>query len=167
MRISDENTDLHIINECSECQRKDRFTLIDSVFTVGAIYQYDKDLVENFDHKVEGNALYDNNQGFFNDLYEFLKKNPEIQIEIGYHTDTRGTDEKNLELSQNKANQIRLVLIELGIDEDRIVAKGYGESEPAVPGEKIEYLEKKEKENAHSMNRRIEIKILDTNINDL
>ncbi len=65
---------------------------------------------------------------------EFLKKNPKIKIEIQGHTDSSGSAEYNMKLSQRRAEAIRKILIErFGISPDRVIAKGYGETRPIAP----------------------------------
>lgn len=65
-----------------------------------------------------------------NRLTRLMKENPGITIEIGGHTDDKGSDEYNVELSDGRANSVMNYLLEQGIDADRMIAKGYGESEP-------------------------------------
>ncbi len=58
-----------------------------------------------------------------------MKDNPNIKIEIGSHTDSRGKDGYNMLLSQLRANSAVLYLITVGgIDKDRLSARGYGET---------------------------------------
>ena len=58
-----------------------------------------------------------------------MKKYPSVKVEIGSHTDARGSDTYNLRLSQNRANATAKFIIEKGeISPNRILAKGYGES---------------------------------------
>jgi outer membrane protein OmpA-like peptidoglycan-associated protein len=54
----------------------------------------------------------------------------EYPIEVGAHTDLRGSDEFNLVLSQKRADAVRQYLLERGVDTDQISAVGYGESRP-------------------------------------
>ena len=61
-------------------------------------------------------------------LVHFLKANPKINIEIRNYTDSRGTAQHNLKLSNKRANAIKRYLISHGISYKRITAKGYGES---------------------------------------
>ena len=61
-------------------------------------------------------------------LVSLLKENPSLVVEIGAHTDSRGTDEFNDKLSQGRANSVVAYLLEKGIIEDRMVAVGYGET---------------------------------------
>ena len=81
-----------------------------------------------------------------------LRTNDDItRVEIGGHTDYRGNDQKNLELSQKRADAVRDWLIEYGIDADRLTAVGYGEEKPVAEGRSKE---------ANAKNRRVEFKIL-------
>src|SRR5690606_27658791 len=96
-----------------------------------------------------------------NKLADFLNRNPSIRIEIGGHTDTRGDEKANLILSQERANSVVEYLIGQGIDANRLVAKGYGESQPKINDDEINKMATEgEKEAAHQENRRTEYKIL-------
>lgn len=67
------------------------------------------------------------------DLANFLKQNPMTKAEIQGHTDNLGRGAKNLSLSQQRANQVMLHLIEQHqIDPSRLMAKGYGEQRPVA-----------------------------------
>ncbi|MBK5286530.1 MAG: OmpA family protein, partial [Bacteroidia bacterium] len=61
-----------------------------------------------------------------------LNDNPTIVIELGSHTDTRADDQYNIVLSNNRAKSVVDYLITKGIDKDRLVYKGYGETVPRV-----------------------------------
>ena len=67
-----------------------------------------------------------------NRLAEVLRQNPDIRIQLGSHTDCRGTDAYNQSLSQRRAQSAVNYLISKGIDGARLSAKGYGESQPAA-----------------------------------
>lgn len=88
-----------------------------------------------------------------------MKKYPNIKIEVGTHTDNRGNESYNLGLSQKRANSVKDFLIENGIDKNRVVAKGYGESEPLVECK----TENDCSEQDHEQNRRCEFTILEWN----
>jgi outer membrane protein OmpA-like peptidoglycan-associated protein len=82
-----------------------------------------------------------------------LRSNPDIKkVEIAGHTDDVGADEKNMVLSQERADSVRLYLMEREIAGDRLVAKGYGETKPLTPNRNNA---------ARSMNRRVEFNILE------
>jgi OmpA-OmpF porin, OOP family len=55
---------------------------------------------------------------------------PEIKVEVGGHTDSRGSDKLNNDLSQRRADSVRAYLIERGVPAERLSAKGYGKTKP-------------------------------------
>ena len=57
-----------------------------------------------------------------------MHDNPTLEIELASHTDSRGTDKYNQDLSQRRAQSVVDYLVSRGIARDRMVAKGYGES---------------------------------------
>jgi outer membrane protein OmpA-like peptidoglycan-associated protein len=62
-----------------------------------------------------------------------LRRHPDIRVEIGGHTDTRGADDYNLSLSQLRAETVRSYLIDnFSIDPTRLIAQGYGERQPVA-----------------------------------
>ncbi len=89
-------------------------------------------------------------------LIRVLKENPTIKIELSSHTDSRSSDDYNLELSQRRADTAVKYLISQGIDEKRLIAKGYGESK--LINKCANGIDCTEEE--HQQNRRTEIKIL-------
>jgi peptidoglycan-associated lipoprotein len=114
-------------------------------------------------------------------LVETLNDNPNVTIELMSHTDSRDTEEYNMELSQKRAQSVVDYLIAKGIARDRLTAKGYGESRPKVVDEAIvkdapflklgatlteQYINSlandEQKEIAHQINRRTEFKVLRT-----
>jgi outer membrane protein OmpA-like peptidoglycan-associated protein len=84
-------------------------------------------------------------------LNDFLNSNSTLKIEIGGHTDDVGADEANLKLSQERANSVKSYLLENGISEQRVTAKGYGETKPVAPNTS---------EEGRKQNRRTEFLIL-------
>jgi outer membrane protein OmpA-like peptidoglycan-associated protein/cytochrome c-type biogenesis protein CcmH/NrfG len=89
-------------------------------------------------------------------VYRLLKENPNIKIELSSHTDSRAPDDYNMDLSQRRADSSKAYLVNKGIDPERIVAKGYGETkllndcDDGVPCSDIE----------HQVNRRTEFKVI-------
>mgnify|MGYP001791898699 CR=1 FL=1 len=86
-----------------------------------------------------------------NKVVEFLNDNPSLEIEISGHTDSKGADDYNLNLSQGRAQAVVDYLISEGIDEFRLIAKGYGETVP---------LESNDTDDGRATNRRVEFKVL-------
>ncbi|MBL6448726.1 OmpA family protein [Fulvivirga sp. 29W222] len=84
-------------------------------------------------------------------VVDFLNDNSSVEIEIAGHTDSKGSDDYNLNLSQGRAQAVVDYLIGQGIDEYRLVAKGYGETVP---------LETNETDEGRAINRRVEFTVL-------
>lgn len=84
-------------------------------------------------------------------LLRLMQAKPELNIEVEGHTDKVGGEKSNIDLSLKRANAVKAYLVSRGINQTRIVTKGYGWSQPAFP-----YVGT-EKENP--LNRRIEVKI--------
>lgn len=59
-----------------------------------------------------------------------LKKHPRLRIELQGHTDSAGSDRYNLTLSQKRADAVRGQLLEQGVPEIQLLARGYGEGQP-------------------------------------
>lgn len=83
-----------------------------------------------------------------------LKDNPGLEIEIQGHTSAIGSDEHNMKLSIQRANMVRDYLVKEGIAQNRLTAKGYGETMLEVPEKKP----KKESPAART-NRRVHFEI--------
>ncbi|MDR3134102.1 MAG: OmpA family protein [Prevotellaceae bacterium] len=75
-------------------------------------------------------TLSDASRTALDSLVDLMKDNPSIMIELRAHTDSRGSDETNDDLSQRRAQAVVDYLITNGIDEPRLTAVGLGESEP-------------------------------------
>ncbi len=89
-------------------------------------------------------------------IYEFLNANPNVDIELSSHTDSRGAAEDNMGLSQRRAEAARNYLLQRGITSNRVSAKGYGES--MVRNGCFDNVECTEEQ--HQFNRRTEVKIM-------
>ena len=87
-----------------------------------------------------------------NKLLIFMKNEPDVRIEIAGHTSSDGNDAYNLQLSQDRANAVAEYIIDRGVKESRIVAKGYGETKPVATNDT---------EEGRKLNRRVEFKIIE------
>ena len=94
-----------------------------------------------------------------NKLVSFLEENPNVKVEIGGHTDSRGSNNKVL--SENRAKAVYNYCIDKGISQARLTSKGYGSSQPVFDDNYIANLTSaKQKDRAHQANRRTEYKII-------
>jgi len=78
-------------------------------------------------------ALTDKSKFILKGFARFLKENPTIEVAIHGHTDDVGDDAKNLTLSENRANAVKIYLSSLGINAERLASQGFGETKPKVP----------------------------------
>lgn len=91
------------------------------------------------------------------DVVKLLNKRADIKVEIGGHTDGKGSDELNLNLSQARADNVVAYLISKGIARERLIAKGYGASMPIAPNKNADGSDNPE---GREKNRRTEMKVL-------
>ena len=101
-----------------------------------------------------GNAVISaESDGLLADVAAVINAHPAVgRIEVAGHTDSRGSDSLNLELSQRRAEAVREFLIAHGVDGSRLVATGYGESSP---------LETNRTAEGREANRRVEFVLID------
>jgi len=103
------------------------------------------------------------NKLMLDSLVTFLKQHPELKVEVDNHTD-RAYLQHNTNISQRRAQCIADTLIQLGIDPQRIVAKGWGNRKLIIPQQQIDAMKTQaEKDDAMAKNRRTEIRILSMN----
>jgi len=93
-----------------------------------------------------------------NKLVTLLNDNTDLKIEMGSHTDSVASDAYNIQLSQRRAESTVNYLIQKGIDPNRLVAKGYGESKPIARNTNPDGTDNPE---GRQRNRRTEFKILE------
>ena len=84
-------------------------------------------------------------------LITLLNTYPDMQIEVGGHTDSKGSDSYNQRLSESRAKAVADYLISKGISERRLQYRGYGKSKP---------IDTNETEEGRAKNRRVEFKIM-------
>ncbi len=85
-------------------------------------------------------------------LIKLLNDNPTVKIELGSHTDSKGSDDYNMKLSDSRSKSVVEYLISHGIPAGRLVAKGYGETKP---------IDTNDTDAGRQNNRRSEFKILE------
>ncbi len=115
--------------------------------------------------KALGYVYFDLNSSYLNskdkelldNLMAILNEHPNLVLQIGSHTDSRGTDKYNLWLSQRRADRTVEYLISKGISEDRVVTKAYGEENLTNECDDGVYCT----ESKHRKNRRSEFTIIE------
>ena len=97
-------------------------------------------------------ALEEESKTELTKVIRFLQTNPSVKIEIGGHTDDRGTANYNQELSLKRAESVYNYLVQNEIEANRLSYKGYGQEKPVADNET---------EEGQAQNRRIEFKIVE------
>lgn len=87
-----------------------------------------------------------------NTVADMLHTNPNMVIQLEGHTDTRGDAKLNLKLSEQRVTSVRDYLVRRGVDKARVKIKAFGGSQP---------LSRENTEEAHKLNRRVEVRIID------
>jgi outer membrane protein OmpA-like peptidoglycan-associated protein/tetratricopeptide (TPR) repeat protein len=92
------------------------------------------------------------------ELITVLNENPTIIVEIGSHTDARGSDRYNQQLSEARAKSVVEYLIKSGVDKSRLTYVGYGETDPS--NDCVNEVQCSEED--HQRNRRTEFRVIGT-----
>lgn len=135
-------------------------------------------VVENIFYDFDRASLRPESKKALDELAQVLRDNPNVTIEMGSHTDRKGSDDYNIKLSSRRARSVIDYLISVGIPADRLQSQGYGESRPKTITKKlareypifeegtvltpefIETLEPDQQEIADQINRRTEFQVL-------
>lgn len=108
-------------------------------------------VLQNIQFEFNSAALTADSESGIQILTTFLKRNPDLKVELAGHTDNVGNDNYNLKLSSDRAESVKQALISNGIEESRLTAKGYGATKPIVANDTEEH---------RALNRRTEMIII-------
>lgn len=96
-------------------------------------------------------VIKSDSEGVLNAVAKAANECPAVRMEIGGHTDSRGRDAYNQELSEARANAVKTYLANAGVDASRLDAKGYGETQPIASNNNRD---------GRAENRRIEFNVI-------
>ncbi len=138
--------------------RIERDTTIQVVMNLQPVFKVgDRFVLEDIYYDFDKHFIRPDAALILNELVETMRKYPTLKIELSSHTDSRGSDAYNLNLSQRRALAAVNYIISQGIDQNRLVAQGYGETRlinrcsNGVPCSDAD----------HQANRRTEVEILE------
>ena len=135
-------------------------------------------VIDNIFYDFDKATLRPESKEALDEMVQVLRDNPNLTIEMASHTDRKGTDEYNIDLSSRRAKSVIDYLISQGIAPDRLQSQGYGESRPKTITKKLareypqfnegdvlteEYilaLDEENQEIADQINRRTEFQVL-------
>ncbi len=118
--------------------------LLEVEFTINDIY-----------YEFDSANLLSESKSSLHKLVNLLDENPQLQIKINSHTDSRGTNSYNLDLSNRRGASVVSYLIQAGISPRRLISQGFGESQLAIVNAATE--------EEHQKNRRTTFEIIGTN----
>jgi outer membrane protein OmpA-like peptidoglycan-associated protein len=131
--------------------------------------------IEGIEYDFDSANLRPESKKELDNLIDFLELNSNLKIEIRSHTDERGNDAYNLDLSDRRAKSVVDYLVDNGIPRERLVPKGYGETKPAEVPDNLgniiiltpdyinSVLNETLKEEYHQRNRRTAFFVLEQN----
>ena len=141
--------------------------------------------IDNIQYAFGKTDLLPESKSSLDSLTSLLTLNPTIVIELMSHSDCRGDDAINSEISQKRAQSVVAYLIAKGIQPGRLVAKGYGESSPKKVTKQMAKLnpwlksgitlnckfieslsDEKQREICHQINRRTEFRVLSSDYHE-
>ncbi|MHA7111578.1 OmpA family protein [Sunxiuqinia elliptica] len=140
--------------------------------------------IDNINYEFGSWELLPESVSALDSLVDILTLNPTITIELMAHTDFVGSEQFNFDLSQKRAQSVVDYLIQKGINPDRLVAKGYGETWPKkvtrTMAKQYEFLQRndelteefingltpEQQEIAKALNRRTEFRVLSTDFHE-
>lgn len=113
--------------------------------------------VDNIYYDFNSATLRDESFPVLDQLVSMMNENKDMRLELGAHTDSKGTDAYNLKLSDARAKSVVDYLISKGITADRLESKGYGESKPVAENTNADGSDNPD---GRQKNRRTEFKII-------
>lgn len=129
-----------VVDRLDKCPNTEKNVLVDEVgcpiaVNLKVLFDFDKATIkEAYTQKL-------------NRFAEVLKAYPAVKTNLSAHTDSVGSDEYNMKLSQQRADAVKKALVNLGISNERITSVGYGETKPVATNETAE---------GREQNRRVE-----------
>lgn len=130
---------------------KIRDTLFMKELRIGEVYK-----IDNIYYDYDKANIREDAKASLNGLMQLLQQYPDMSIQVNSHTDCRGSDKYNMNLSKARANSVIKYLQERGIAKKRLMHKGFGETMPVENCSSCEACDDAQ----HQRNRRTEFQII-------
>lgn len=141
-------------NNCCTTRDSETLFMIDNVrIAEGAHPKYDEEIIKgkivthNILFEVDSDRIIPRSYAEVKRIADLMQANPSVKFRVVGHTDSDGSDDYNLTLSQKRAAAVVQALTEMGIQANRLTSEGAGESEP---------LQSNDTPEGKAMNRRVE-----------
>ena len=105
-------------------------------------------ILRGVNFKTASAELLEESYAVLENVFNSLEAFPDVKIEVSGHTDNQGGDNYNMALSYDRARSVMSYLVQRGINQNRIVAKGYGKTRPMAPNDTPD---------GRAKNRRVEV----------
>jgi outer membrane protein OmpA-like peptidoglycan-associated protein len=112
--------------------------------------------IENIYFAFDESSVVDFYKEKMDSIVSVMMQNPGYSLEVKGHTDSKGSDEYNIKLSQRRADEAKAYIISKGVNKDRVVTKAMGKTVPLVPNEK----DGQDDPEGRAQNRRVEFQII-------
>jgi outer membrane protein OmpA-like peptidoglycan-associated protein/Tol biopolymer transport system component len=129
------------------------YSIINKAIELNALTVGSKVVLKNIFFDYNASTLRPTSNVELDKLFKLLNKYPKLIVEVSGFTDSKGDDNYNLKLSQDRSESVVNYLVQKGISKERMVAKGYGKASPVATNDT---------EEGKQLNRRVEYKILST-----
>ena len=146
-----------VVLETNEQPSKGLETIEEDPTTIPKIKLTPNFILKNVLHDFDISAHNSKTRINIDDVIRVMKENPYLKITIESHTDSKGTEEYNINLSRRRAQSARSYLIRKGISGARMRAKYFGETKPIAPNTNPDGSDNPE---GRALNRRTEFKVL-------
>jgi|LakMenE01Jun11ns_1017448.scaffolds.fasta_scaffold9949379_11 outer membrane protein OmpA-like peptidoglycan-associated protein len=110
-----------------------------------------KDVFDNLVFEFNKDVIKPTSYNYLDELADVMVQEPTWKLQIIGHTDNKGSEEYNLDLSTRRANSVKKYLISKGVNQDIITSEGKGETEP---------IDTNDTEQGREKNRRVEFIII-------
>ena len=136
-----------VVSETPKEAPKEAPTTVEPVATTPPNYDF-----KNIQFEYDSHVLKTNSYAILDQISREMRKNTRAEFIIDGHASIEGTAEYNMELSIDRANAVKLYLVNSGIPADNLTVKGYGATRPTASNDT---------ESGRAQNRRVEIKHVD------
>ena len=120
------------------------------VDATGCIIESQTIALSNVAFELGSDRLTPSSRDALDDIAASLRSQSDLIVEVAGHTDSQGSDALNMDLSQRRADAVRRYLIEKGVAQEQLTAKGYGPHQPVADNATV---------SGRAMNRRVEFRI--------
>ena len=143
------------ISEEDKADKPDRF-VFETTIVIDRIFEGIEIVIDNIYYDLNKDDIREDAEPALNEIIKILQENPQVKMELASHTDCRGEDDYNLDLSQRRASSaVNYIITQSDVGADRLSSVGYGETKFEISCECNSCTEEE-----HQINRRTTFKVI-------